>query len=50
MAWVTKVMVFEKPLDWAPPAAHTAAAAEQEAPAVEVVTPNATNAPGEAAL
>ena len=52
MAWVTKVMVFEKPLDWAPPAAPAAAAAEQEeaaAPAaVEIVTPDATIAPGEA--
>ena len=51
MAWVTKVMVFEKPLDWAPPAASAAAAAEEEeaAPAaVEIVTPDATIAPGEA--
>ena len=48
---MTKVMVFEKPLDWAPPAAPAAAAAEEEeaaAPAVEVVTPDATSAPGEA--
>ena len=53
VAWVTKVMVFEKPLDWAPPAAPAAAAAVAEEaapaePAVEVVTPDATIAPGEA--
>ena len=51
MAWVTKVMVFEKPLDWTPPAAPAAAAvaaAEEVEAAVEVVTPDATIAPGEA--
>ena len=52
VAWVTKVMVFEKPLDWTPPAAPAAAAVaadeDVEAAAVEVVTPDATIAPGEA--
>ena len=50
VAWVTKVMVFEKPLEEAaPPAAAAAAAvhaAEAEAaPAVDVITPDATISP-----
>ena len=50
VAWVTKVMVFEKPLDWTPPPPHAAASAAEEAPAaVEVVTPDAI-VPSEAAL
>ena len=48
VAWVTKVMVFEKPLDWTPPAAAAVAAAQDVEAAVEVVTPDATIAPGEA--
>ena len=59
MAWVTKVMVFEKPAEGEPqPLAPTAAAAdvapnaapthEEAEPAVEVVTPDATVLPGDA--
>ena len=48
VAWVTKVMVFEKPADWVapPPAAATHAAVTEEEPAVELVTPDATISPG----
>ena len=49
VAWVTKVMVFEKPADWVapPPAAATHAAVTEEEPAVELVTPDATISPGD---
>jgi ubiquinone/menaquinone biosynthesis C-methylase UbiE len=51
VAWVTKVMVFEKPADWvAPPPTATHAAQTEEEPAVELVTPDATISPGDSAM
>ena len=60
VAWVTKVMVFQKPMDGVPPPVAQAAAAQASpaaaahaaesdaAPAVEVVTPDATLPPSDA--